>query len=367
MEFTAQQIADFLGGEILGNPSVKVHDFAKIEEGRPGTLSFLSNSKYKHFLYTSQATIVLVNSDFKPEEEVAPTLIFVENAYECLAKLLSLAEQSRPRKTGISPLAHIAATAVVGEGAYIAPFACVGENVLIGKNASIHPHCSIDDGATIGDNAIFYSGVKLYANTIIGNNCILHAGAVIGADGFGFAPASDGSYKKIPQRGNVILEDDVEVGANTTIDSATMGSTIIRRGVKIDNLVQIAHNVEIDENTVIAAQTGIAGSTKIGRQCIFAGQVGIAGHLYIADGTVLAAQTGAPNSIKKPNEIFQGYPAIPVANFRRSTVVYKNLPELQKTVYQLQKQVKELENQLNYPHSPLTGEEESKTQERSCV
>ncbi len=347
MEFTAQQIADYLGGEILGDPSVKVHDFAKIEEGSSGTLSFLSNSKYNHFLYTSQASIVLVNRDFSPEKEVSPTLIFVENAYESLAKLLSLVEQTTPRKTGISPQAHIEATAVVGEGAYIAPFVYIGKNVLIGKNASIHSHCSIEDGTTIGDNVILYSGVKLYANSILGHNCILHAGVVIGADGFGFAPTEDGSYKKIPQRGNVVLEDDVEVGANTTIDSATMGSTIIRRGVKIDNLVQIAHNVEIDADTVIASQTGIAGSTKVGKRCIFAGQVGVAGHLHIAEGTILAAQTGVPNSIKKANEAHQGYPAIPVANFRRSAVVYKNLPELQQLVYQLQRKIQILEENSN--------------------
>jgi UDP-3-O-[3-hydroxymyristoyl] glucosamine N-acyltransferase len=346
MEFTAQQIAEFLGGKIQGNPSAKVHDFAKIEEGAPGTLSFLSNSKYTHFLYESNASIILVNNDFTLEKEISPTLIFVENAYESLAKLLTLVEQSKSRKTGISPLAHIAATAVIGEEAYIAPFVYIGENVLIGKNATIHPHCCIEDGSTISDNVTLFSGVKLYQNTIIGNNCILHAGVVIGGDGFGFAPTDDGSYKKIPQTGNVILEDDVEIGANSTIDSATMGSTIIHRGVKIDNLVQIGHNAEIGENTVAAAQTGIAGSTKVGKQCVFAGQVGIAGHLQIADGTILGAQTGVPNSIKTPNEMLQGYPAIPVKVFRRSTVVYKNLPELQQLIYQLQKRIQDLEDSV---------------------
>lgn len=345
MEFTAQQIADFLGGKILGNPSVSVHDFAKIEEGKPGTISFLSNPKYNNFLYSSQASIVLVNHDFVPEKEVTPTLIFVENAYECIAKLLSMVEQAVPRKTGISPLAHIAATALVGEGAYIAPFVYIGDQVRIGKNACIHAHCSIEDGTIIDDDVLLYSGVKLYPNTRIGKRCIIHAGAVLGSDGFGFAPTADGSYQKIPQRGNVVLEDDVEIGANTTVDSATMGSTVIHRGVKIDNLVQIAHNVEVGENTVIASQTGIAGSTKVGAQCMFAGQVGIAGHLHIADGTVLAAQTGVPNSIKKAKETFQGYPAIPVANFRRSAVVYKNLPELQQMIYQLQKRIQILEEE----------------------
>ena len=346
MEYTAQQIAEFLGGTIQGNPSVKVHDFAKIEEGTPGTLSFLSNSKYTHFLYESKASVILVNNDFLPEKEVSPTLIFVENAYECLAKLLTLVEQSKSRKTGISTLAHIATTAVIGEGAYIAPFVYIGENVLIGKNATIHPHCCIEDSTTISDNVTLFSGVKLYQNTIIGNNCILHAGVVIGGDGFGFAPTDDGSYKKIPQIGNVILEDDVEIGANSTIDSATIGSTIIHRGVKLDNLVQIGHNAEIGENTVAAAQTGIAGSTKVGKQCIFAGQVGIAGHLQIADGTILGAQTGVPNSIKTPNEMLQGYPAIPVKVFRRASVVHKNLPELQQLIYQLQKRIQDLENSV---------------------
>ena len=344
MEFTAQQIADFLGGKIQGSPTVKVHDFAKIEEGASGTLSFLSNSKYNHFLYESKADIVLVNNDFEPEKEVYPTLIFVENAYECLAKILTLVEQSKARKTGVSPSAHISETAIIDEGAYIAPFVYVGENVLIGKNATIHSHCGIEDGTKIGDNVIMYSGVKLYRNTIVGNNCILHAGVVIGGDGFGFAPTDDGSYKKIPQTGNVILEDDVEIGANSTVDSATMGSTIIRRGVKLDNLVQIGHNAEIGENTVAAAQTGIAGSTKVGKQCIFAGQVGIAGHLQIADGTILGAQTGVPSSIKIPNEAYQGYPAVPVRIFRRASVVYKNLPELQQIVYKLQKESQNTEN-----------------------
>lgn len=347
MEFTAQQIADFLKGEIHGEPNVKVHDFSKIEEGKPGTLSFLSNPKYNHYIYESQASIILVNKGFNPEKEVHSTLIRVENAYESLAQLLSLVEQFTPQKTGISPLAVISETAVIGENAYIAPYVYIGDGVVIGNNARLYSHVSIEDGTKIGDNTTIYSGARIYKKCIVGNNCTLHSGAVIGGDGFGFAPTEDGSYKKIPQMGNVILEDNVDIGCNATIDRATLGSTIIRRGVKIDNLVQIAHNVEVGENTAIAAQCGVAGSTKIGKSCILAGQVGVSGHLQIADGSIFGAQTGVPNSIKIPNQTYLGYPAIPVGNFRRSSVVYKNLPELQKTVSDLQKRIAELEEKTN--------------------
>ncbi|MDP4238138.1 MAG: UDP-3-O-(3-hydroxymyristoyl)glucosamine N-acyltransferase [Bacteroidota bacterium] len=347
MEFTAQQIADFLGGEVQGNPSVKVSDFSKIEEGKPGTLSFLSNPKYSQYLYESQASIILVNKDFHEEREVQSTLIRVDDAYQSLARLLTLVDQTKPKKTGISPLAYLAPSAQIGEDAYIAPFVYIGENVTIGKNVSLQAHCSVEDGAKLGDSVTLFSGVKIYYNCVIGNHCTLHSGSVIGSDGFGFAPTEDGSYKKIPQMGNVILEDNVEIGANSVVDRATMGSTIIRKGVKIDNLVQIAHNVEIGTNTVIAAQTGISGSTKLGKQCVLAGQVGIAGHLHIAEGTIFGAQTGVPNSIKRPNQVLQGYPALPIMTFHRSSVVYKNLPELQKTVYTLQKKIQELENRIS--------------------
>jgi UDP-3-O-[3-hydroxymyristoyl] glucosamine N-acyltransferase len=347
MEFTAQQIADFLGGEVQGNPSVKVSDFSKIEEGKPGTLSFLSNPKYSQYLYESQASIILVNKDFQQEREVQATLIRVDDAYQSLARLLTLVDQTKPKKTGISPLAYLAPSAVIGEDAYIAPFVYIGENVTIGNNVCIQAHCSVEDGAKLGDHVTLFSGVKIYYNCVIGNYCTLHSGSVIGSDGFGFAPTEDGSYKKIPQMGNVILEDNVEIGANSVVDRATMGSTIIRKGVKIDNLVQIAHNVEVGTNTVIAAQTGISGSTKLGKQCVLAGQVGIAGHLHIADGTIFGAQTGVPNSIKQPNQVLQGYPALPIMTFHRSSVVYKNLPELQKTVYTLQKKIQELENRIS--------------------
>jgi len=347
MEFTAQQIADFLGGEIEGNPLVKVNSFSKIEEGKPGTLSFLSNPKYSQYIYESLASIILVNKNFSPEKEIQATLIRVEDAYQSLAILLSLVEQAKPQKTGISDLAFIAPSAKIGENAYIAPFVYVGENVTIGSNVKLYAQCCVEDGVSVGDNVCLYSGVKIYNDCVIGNNCTLHSGSVIGSDGFGFAPTEDGSYKKIPQMGNVIVEDNVEIGANSIVDRATLGSTIIRKGVKIDNLVQIAHNVEVGSNTVIAAQTGISGSTKLGKQCILAGQVGVAGHLNIADGTIFGAQTGVPNSVKLPNQTLQGYPAIPIMAFHKAAIVHKNLPELQKMIYAMQKKIEELENKIS--------------------
>lgn len=342
MEFTAQQIADFLQGVVDGDNTIKVSDVSKIEDGRPGTLTFLSNPKYTPYIYNTKASIVLVNKDFTPEKEIKATLIRVNNAYECLAKLLQLVESVKPQKKGISPLAQIAATAKLGENIYVGPFVVIGDNTTVGNNTSIYPHTFIDDNCKIGNNCIIKAGVKIADNTVIGNNCIFQHGVVIGGDGFGFAPQADGTYNKLPQVGNVVIEDNVEIQANATIDRATMGSTIIRKGVKIDNLVQIAHNVEIGENTVIASQTGVAGSTKLGKQCVVAGQVGFAGHISIADKSTFGAQTGVPNSIKNEGGIHQGYPAIPVNVFRRASVVYKNLPELQKMVYDLQRKVNEL-------------------------
>lgn len=348
MEFTAQQIADFLHGEVQGDSSIKVHTFAKIEEGTSGTLSFLSNPKYSHYIYDSNASIILVNKDFRPEKKIKATLIRVENAYESLARLLALVESTvADTKVGISPLSFVSESAKLGEDVYIEPFAVIGENVVLGKNVKIYSHCSIANNTRIGDDSILYSGVRIYKNCVIGNNCILHSGAVIGGDGFGFAPTEDGKYQKIPQVGNVIIEDNVEIGANATVDRATIGSTVIKAGVKLDNLVQIAHNVEVGENTVIASQSGVAGSTKIGKHCMLAGQTGIAGHLHIADGTILGAQAGVAGSIKQPNEAYQGTPAVPVRIFRRASVVYKNLPEIQTTISQLEKRIKELEIKLN--------------------
>ena len=346
MEFTAQQIAEYIHGVVEGNPLVKVSNFSKIEEGKFGTLSFLSNPKYNHYIYESEASIILVNKDFIPEKSVKATLIRVENAYESLAVLLTLVEQTKKRKIGVSPLAYISPSAQIDENIYIEPFVFIGENVKIGKNVSLYSGCSIGDNVVIGESVTVYASVKIYADCKIGNNCILHAGVVIGSDGFGFAPKEDGTYRKIPQTGNVILEDDVEIGANTTIDRATLGSTIIHKGVKIDNLVQIAHNVEIGENTVIASQSGVAGSTKIGKQCTIAGQVGIVGHLHIADETIVAGQTGVTNSVKKPGQILMGYPAIPLRDFQRSAIVFKSLPELQRMVYELQNKIAELEKKI---------------------
>jgi UDP-3-O-[3-hydroxymyristoyl] glucosamine N-acyltransferase len=347
MEFTAQQIADYIGGEIQGDPTVRVNDFSKIEEGKPGTLSFLSNSKYCHYLYDCKSSIILINKDFQLKSIVNATLIRVDDAYQSLALLLALVDQTQTKKTGVSPLAFVSETAILNKNSYIGPFVFIGDGVEIGENASIHTQVCIEDRVKIGDNITLYAGVKIYKDCVIGNNCLFHSGVVIGSDGFGFAPTADGSYKKIPQMGNVIVEDDVEIGTNSVVDRATLGSTIIRRGVKIDNLVMIAHNVEVGEDTVIAAQTGISGSTKLGKHCVLAGQVGIAGHIQIADGTIFGAQTGVPNSVKIPNQVLQGYPAIPVMTFHKAAIVHKNLPELQKTIYALQKKIEELENRIN--------------------
>lgn len=343
MEFSAQQIADFLKGTVDGDESVKVSGFSKIEEGLPGTLSFLANAKYNNYIYESKASIILVNNSFEAEHAISATLIRVENAYESLAKLMTLVEQTKSKRTGISAQAYVSETATVGANAYIAPFVFIADGVKIGDNVQIYANTSIEEGVRIGNDVIIYSGVNIYKDCVIGNNCVLHSGVCIGADGFGFAPTVDGVYQKIPQTGNAVLEDDVEIGANTAIDRATLGSTIIRRGVKLDNLIQIAHNVEIGQNTVIASQTGISGSTKVGKNCMFAGQVGIAGHIQIADNTLIGAQSGIANTVKQPGQMLMGYPAIQAGNFKRSAAVSKNLPDLQRVVYELKQRVAELE------------------------
>ena len=346
MEFSAKQIAQFLQGEIVGNEEACVHTFAKIEEGVPGALSFLSNPKYTPYIYETKSSIVLVNKDFVPEKEVNATLIKVDNAYESLAKLLMLYEQSKPKKQGISPLASIATTAKIGENAYIGPFAVIGENVVIGANAQIYPHVYIGDGAKIGDDCLLYSSVNIYHGCQIGNRVTLHSGAIIGADGFGFAPQNDGNYKKIPQIGNVVIENNVEIGANTTIDRATMGSTIIHEGVKLDNLIQVGHNCEIGEHTVMAAQGGVAGSTKIGKGCMIGGQVGFAGHLSVADGTKVGAQAGIDSSLNDPT-MYLGTPAMPLKSFYKSHIIFRRLPEMDKNVFELKRQVEELKKRLD--------------------
>ena len=289
MKFTAQQIASYLGGEVVGNPEAAVQTFAKIEEGVEGAISFLANPKYEHYLYETKSTIVLVNRDFTPSQAVTATLVKVDNAYEAVARLLTLYEQNTAKRKGIHPLACVAETAQVGEDSYVGPFAYIGENVVVGKGCQIYAHVVVEERAKVGDNCLFYPNVSIYHDCVIGNNVILHSGCVIGADGFGFAPSAEG-YEKIPQIGIVTIEDNVEIGANTCVDRSTMGSTYVRKGVKLDNLVQIAHNTDIGENTVMSSQVGIAGSTKVGQWCMFGGQVGIAGHINIGNKVFLGAQ-----------------------------------------------------------------------------
>ena len=341
MEFTAQQLADFLRGEVIGDPNVKVNNVSKIEEGKPGTLTFLANMKYAHYIYNTGASIVLVNKTFVPEQEIKATLIKVDDAYACIAQLLNLAAQARPKKSGIEENVHIAKGIEIPQQHYIGAFSYIGDGSKLGNNISIYPQVYIGENVKIGENVTIYPGVKIYHDCIIGNNCTIHAGSVIGADGFGFAPSTAG-YQKIAQIGNVILEDNVEIGANATIDRATMGSTIIRKGVKLDNLVQIAHNVEIGANTVMAAQCGIAGSTKVGENCMFAGQVGVAGHISIGDNVIIGAQSGVPNSVAS-NQTILGYPAQNSREFARQVVMIKKLPELNKTIKEIQKDIKSLQ------------------------
>ena len=345
MEFSAKQIAEFIQGTIVGDENATVHTFAKIEEGMPGAISFLSNPKYTHYIYDTQSSIVLVNKDFEPEKEIKATLIKVDNAYESLAKLLNLYEMSKPKKTGIDPLAYIAPTAKIGQNVYIAPFACVGDNAEIGDNTSLHPHATVGSGAKVGSNCILYPHVTVYHDCRVGNNCILHAGSVVGADGFGFAPSPEG-YEKIPQIGIAILEDNVEIGANTCIDRATMGATIIRKGVKLDNLIQIAHNVEVGSHTVMASQVGIAGSTKIGEWCMFGGQVGVAGHITVGNKVNMGAQSGVNGSVKDGKALI-GTPPIEFKNYFKSSAVFKKLPDMYLELASLKKELDELKKQLN--------------------
>lgn len=340
MEFSALQIAGLLNGTVEGNPEVKVSHLSKIEEGLPGTMTFLANPKYTPHLYTTRASIVVVNNDFPVTQPVTATLIRVADAYSSFAKLLEMFHAMSGGKKGISPHAFIATTAQLGESAYVGEFAVIGEHVRIGKGAKIYPQVFIGDHVTIGEGCTLYPGVKIYHNCMIGNNCTFHSGVVIGSDGFGFAPQQDNNYQKIPQVGNVIVEDLVELGSNTTIDRATLGSTIIRRGVKLDNLIQVGHNAEIGENTVIAAQAGISGSTKIGRNCMIGGKVGIVGHITIADNVKIGAGSGVEHSITKEGAILLGAPAIEVGKARKNFIHWRNLDEIVKTVYRLEKESK---------------------------
>ncbi len=337
-------IAGVLNGTVEGDPQIRLNTVARIEEGHAGALTFLSNPKYEPFVYTTGASAILVNKDFKPSKDVAATLIRVDDPYQALARLLAWYEQARPAKKGIHPSAVIDDTATMGEDLFIGAHAVISENAVISDGCSIHPQVFIGENVTIGKNCTLHPGVKVYRDCVIGNGCILHAGAVIGADGFGFAPVTDANYMKIPQIGNVIIEDNVEIGSNTCIDRATMGSTIIRKGVKLDNLIQVGHNVEIGENTVIAAQSGLAGSTRVGRNCMFGGQVGLAGHLSIADGCKIGAQSGVMSTISEENTTLLGYPATDSKQFLKSVVYIRKLPELSSRVDALTKAVDSLKN-----------------------
>ena len=339
MKFTATQIAGILEGDIVGNPDVEVSKLSKIEEGVKGSLTFLANPKYKPFIYSTKASITIVNKDFVVEDTITSTLIMVDDAYKSFSKLLEYYNQVKMNKIGIEQPSFVSESAKYGENVYLGAFSYLGENVVMGDNVKIYPNAYIGDNVVIGNDVIVFSGAKIYSETIIGNNCVINSGAIIGADGFGFAPNEKGEYTKVPQTGNVILEDYVDVGAATTIDRATLGSTIIRKGVKLDNQIQIAHNVEIDENTVIAAQTGIAGSSKIGKNCMIGGQVGIAGHIKIGDNVKIQAQSGIGKNVKD-NEVLQGSPSFNYSDWSKSYVHFKNLPKIVKNISDLEKEIK---------------------------
>ncbi|WP_299060903.1 UDP-3-O-(3-hydroxymyristoyl)glucosamine N-acyltransferase [uncultured Polaribacter sp.] len=339
MKFTAQQIADILEGEIIGNPDVEVSKISKIEEGEKGCLTFLSNTKYTSFLYTSNASVAIVNKDFYPEKKITTTLVKVENAYEAFSKILAFYNEVKNNKLGRESPHFISDSAKIGNNEYIGAFSYLGENVILGENVKIYPNVYIGDNTTIGNNCVIFSGVKIYSETIMGNNCKVHSGTIIGGDGFGFAPTSNGEYTAIPQIGNVIIEDNVDIGAACTIDRATMGSTMIRKGVKLDNQIQVAHNVEIGKNTVIASQTGIAGSTKIGENCMIGGQVGFVGHIKVGNNVKILAQAGISKNIKD-NEMVNGSPAFKIQDFNKSAVYFRNLPKIAAKINNLEKELK---------------------------
>lgn len=336
MEFTAQQIAGLLNGTIEGDANVKITKLSKIEEGETGSISFLANPKYNQFLFSTKASLVIVNKDFILTAPVSATLIRVDSAEIAFSKLLEMYNQIKLNKVGVSKLAFISESAKVGENIYAGEFAVIGDNVRIGNNVKIYPQVFIGDNAVIGDNTTLFAGVKIYSETVIGKNCIIHSGTVIGSDGFRFNPQNDN--QKIPQIGNVIIEDDVEIGANCAIDRATLGSTILRKGVKFDNLIHIAHNVEIGENSYLAAGNVIAGSTKIGKNCMFSGQVGIVGHVEIADNTIITAQSGISKSITKKGEILMGSPAFEASKYRKTYVHFRNLDSIVQRITKIEKE-----------------------------
>lgn len=343
MVFTAEQIAGFCAGTVEGNPQAQVSTFAKIEEGTEGAISFLANLQYEHYIYETKSSVVLVNKDFVAKQPVSATLVRVENAYETVAKLLQLYQSMQEKRVGIDSLAFIHPTAKIGKDCYIGPFVAIAEGVEIGDGCVLHPHVTVGRNAKVGNDTEIYSNAVIYHDCKVGNRCVLHAGCVIGADGFGFAPTADG-YEKIPQIGIVTIEDDVEIGANTCIDRSTMGSTYVRHGVKLDNLVQIAHNVEVGANTVMSSQVGVAGSAKVGEWCMFGGQVGIAGHITIGDKTQVGAQSGVPggNLARKGGAVLMGYPAVPHRQFAKNSAAINMLPDLIKEIKELKKEIEEL-------------------------
>lgn len=341
MKFTAAQIAGILDGEVVGNPKTEVYKLSKIEEGTHGSLTFLANPKYVNFVYTTEASVIIVNNSFEPEQVVNTTLIKVDDAYQSFSKLLEYYNQVKLMKSGIQQPSVISENVTYGKDLYLGSFSYIGKNVVIGDNVKIYPNSFVGDNVTIGDNTILFAGVKIYSETLVGANCMLHSGCIVGSDGFGFAPHDDGTYRKIPQIGNVIIEDYVNIGSCTTIDRATLGSTIIRKGVKLDNQIQIAHNVEIGENTVIAAQTGIAGSTKIGHSCMIGGQVGFAGHLVIGNNVRIQAQSGIGKNLVD-GEIVQGTPAFNYGYFSKSYVHFRNLPKIVAEIEELKKTINKL-------------------------
>lgn len=344
MVFTAGQIAGILEGEVEGNPEIAVHKLAKIEEGESGSLTFLANPKYTSHIYTTRASVTIVNKDFVPEQEITTTIIKVEDAYESFSKILEYYNEVKNIKTGIESPTYIAESAKYGTDFYLGAFSYLGSTVSIGNNVKIYPNVYVGDNVSIGDNVMIFAGAKIYSETIIGDNCVVHSGAIIGADGFGYAPNKDGEFTRIPQTGNVVLEDNVDVGAGTTIDRATLGATILRKGVKLDNQIQIAHNVEIGEHTVIAAQTGIAGSTKIGKRCMIGGQVGIVGHITIGDNVKIQAQSGIGRNVKD-DEVLQGSPALTYGDYNKSYVHFKNLPKTINKLNELEKRIDSDKNQ----------------------
>lgn len=346
MKFNASQIAALLSGTVEGDPNTEVWNVAKIEEGAPGMLSFLANPKYTPHIYTTKSSVVIVNNDFVAKEPLSVTLIRVADAYASFAKLLSFYDEMTNKKDGVSSLAFVSPTAQCGEDLYLGEFAFIGENAIIGNNVKIYPQVYVGDRCVIGDGTVLYPGVRLYRDTVVGKRCIVHAGAVIGADGFGFAPQEDGHYEKIPQVGNVVIDDDVEIGANTTIDRSTMGSTRVHKGVKLDNLVHLAHNVEVGEHSALAAQVGVSGSTHLGKHCVVGGQSGFVGHLHIADGSKFGGQSGIMGSIKEENQEFMGTPIQPLRQYLVSNARFRHIDEMVRKIDALEKELSELKLKL---------------------